>query len=182
MIEIFFPFSMKGIYILFDGSNLITKRNAKSVKFAYKKELKTIQNYCSKLIKKFKNINPIVFVDSTLRYIIDEKEWLEQQIKTWQIFESKKGHEADEYLICFLKVLPLRVFIVSNDIFRDHRNKIPQFYNNIKWRYNGLIINEKLIVPNLEEKLKSLPFLKKSTDFSIEQDVYQQIIEMAEVP
>ena len=123
----------KYIYILYDGSNLFTRRVSKKEKVAFKKDFKSLQRFNSDLIQKFKRIIPLIFVDYSLKYIIDDRDWLEQEIKVGRIFEAEIGHEADEYLIGFLKVLPLRILIVSNDKFRDHQKNIPLIYEGILW-------------------------------------------------
>lgn len=171
---------MKGIYILFDGSNLITKRNSKKDKIAFQKDLKSIQEFCSNFTKIFKDINPIIFVDSTLKYIIDKKKWLVQQLNTWRIFQSEKGHEVDEYLLGSLRIAPLRVIIVSYDKFRDHKEKIPELCKGLKWRFSGIIRNNKLIVPGLESLLENLLILKKQYVLPVEYINNQEFTECLE--
>ena len=156
---------MDQILVLFDGSNQITRRNGNGEKVAEKVKLQAVQKYSEDLKRKYRIINPIIFIDNSLPRYIDNPEWLWKQINSWKIIKCEKGHEADEYLIDFLQIAPLKTIIISNDQFRNHKAKIPKICVKIKWRFESRFRGKRFIVPEIKEYLHYTKLISNSPEF-----------------
>ncbi|MFW9879840.1 MAG: hypothetical protein ACFFG0_42750 [Candidatus Thorarchaeota archaeon] len=153
---------MDQILVLFDGSNQITRRNRNGEKIAEKVKLQAVQKYSEDLKRKYRIINPIIFIDNSLPRYIDNPEWLWKQIDSWKIIKCEKGHEVDEYLIGFLQIAPLKTKIISNDQFRNYKAKIPKICGKIKWRFESRFRGQRLIIPEIKEYLQFSTLISNS--------------------
>ena len=154
------------IFVFFDGSNLITIITEDGEKIAQEVKLKAIKQYSRHLKKEISSVNPIIFVDSPIFHYIDNETWLRSQINSWEIFKCDNGHEADEYLLGFLKILPFQVLIVSQDKFRDHKGKIPKYYEGFEWRFRPKFQGKRLRIPGLKGQIRNMIVKKSCTNLA----------------
>ena len=70
-----------------------------------------------------KGFEPVILVDASLKYDIDDSEQLEKLIQSQQVRQVPAGTDADYFIIQFAQELD--ALIVTNDRYRDYAGQYP---------------------------------------------------------
>ncbi len=140
--------------ILGDGSNIAfsmtAKRNGSRV--AKYENLARLADYFGALSRAFPGTRAIIFVDASLRYNIDARALLDQDIEDGKVLLCPAGVPADEFIITYARQCSSHVAIVSNDLFRNS-DLTPE--ERREWRYPVMLIQGQIVVPRLWQTLET---------------------------
>lgn len=145
------------LIVLLDGSNiaLFECDSYNSKKIAKLSNIELIQQYLLHLFeKKDLFIQIITICDASIKYMIDEKEKLNQKIANQEIYISPAGTETDEFIFEILSSFLNKTIVISNDLFRETKNNLKK--NKKLWRMPFMIINNGVFIPRLNSRLKSI--------------------------
>ena len=70
-----------------------------------------------------KGFEPVILVDASLKYDIDDQEQLENLIRSQQVRQVPAGTDADYFIIQFAQELD--ALIVTNDRYKDYAQQYP---------------------------------------------------------
>ncbi len=70
-----------------------------------------------------KGFEPVILVDASLKYDIDDQEQLENLIRSQQVRQVPAGTDADFFIIQFSQELD--ALIVTNDRYKDYADQYP---------------------------------------------------------
>jgi hypothetical protein len=142
----------EALLLLVDGANIIQYYWKNNKKYVRIQRLKQICKYLNGLRHKFPKMQFGIIVDNSLKNRIVGDNWLNTQILECKIVETLPFIEADAYIIKLYLQNRTKIWVISNDRFRDYKKRNPQIHNMPVFSCFGK--GRDIEIPFLQQRLK----------------------------
>jgi len=122
--------------IVVDGNNVV-----KSVKTGKKYSVKPLIQLYKELQQKYQFTKVVIFISAALKYDVDDFDHLKFLIQQKIIRETPAGESDDYFIIQF--AIKDNALILTNDLFRDWKDKYPEMKDEIQKRRVTFMLDPK---------------------------------------